>query len=438
MAVGDKHLPMLDLAALNASQVDALTKGFPPQAPAMQLDAIGAQGWNLLRGDLPFPVAVIDRDTLRANSAWMRDFTRANGLELAPHGKTTMAPHLFDRQIADGAWAITVADARQLGVAHRFGAGRVLLANQPTGRRAIDACFRVLHGDRPSELYCLADSVECVAGLAAGAVRHAPPEDNPLRVLVEIGFGGGRTGARRRELALEIARAVAEAPGLALAGIECFEGVLPDVDAAGGLVDEIVATGHDVDKAGLMADGAPMVLSAGGSAFFDRVGEKLNAAAFDRPLIRVIRSGCYLTHDTMGFAKSFSRILRDTTLTLPQGELRSALEIWAMVQSRPDPDKAILTMGKRDAGFDAGLPAPLKWFRADGSMTTPAGMPDGHVVEAMHDQHCLMKIPENSPLRVGDMVGFGIGHPCTTFDKWALMMIVDDAYNVTGAIRTFF
>ena len=438
MAVGSAHLPRLDLGPADSEMVDPLTKGFPQDAAPMRLDRIGAQGWNMLRGDLPFPLAVIRQDTLAANSAWMRDFTAANGLQLAPHGKTTMAPHLYDLQIADGAWAITVATTQQILVAHAFHVGRVVLANQPIGRQAVDTCLRVLHGDRRVELYCLADSLACVAGLAQGAARHPPPADNPLRVFVEIGFAGGRTGVRSRDQAMQVAQAIADAPGLALAGIECFEGVLPDADAAGRLVDEVVAVGRMVVQAGLLPQDAPLVLSAGGSSFFDRVGERLSAAQIRRPLVNVLRSGCYLTHDVMGYAQAFRRIQAETSLTLPPGGLQPALEVWALVQSRPDAEKALLTMGKRDIGFDAGMPLPMWMYRGDGSMTAPAAMPEGHDVQALNDQHCHMTIPADSPLQVGDMVGFGIGHPCTTFDKWKMMMIVDGNYTVTRAIRTYF
>ena len=71
-------------------------------------------------------------------------------------------------------------------------------------------------------------------------------------------------------------------------------------------------------------------------------------------------------------------------------------------------------------------------------MTAPQPMPEGHEVTALNDQHCHLLHPAASPLRVGDMVGFGIGHPCTTFDRWALLMVVDEDYRITGAVRTFF
>lgn len=430
-------LPRLDLTSLEAGVLDPLTKGLPLDASPVTLGEVGTRGWHLLEGDLPLPAAIIRREVLNANSAWMSDFTTANGLVIAPHGKTTMAPQLYDRQVADGAWAITVATAQQLAVCRRFGVRRVILANQLIGAQEIDACLGSLGPPDHVELYCLADSLEGVVRLASRAARKPPPADNPLRVLVEIGFPGGRTGARSEEAAIEVARAVAEAPGLALGGIECFEGVLPDPDAAGRLVDEVIALGRAVLELELMPRDAPMVLSAGGSAFFDRVGERLRAVEMDRSVIRVLRSGCYLTHDAMSYAAAFRRMVKETTLALPPGGLEPALEVWAYVQSRPDPDKAILTMGKRDVGFDAGLPVPIRWHR-DGAMDGPQPMPDGHVVQALNDQHCHMTVPADSPLAVGDMVGFGIGHPCTTFDKWQLLMVVDETYCVTGAVRTFF
>src|ERR1022692_1181497 len=96
--------------------VDATTKGIPSNSAPLRLSEIGSQGWNVLAGDCPLPLAVIRTDILAANSAWMMSFVRHHGLLLAPHGKTTMSPALFARQLADGAWAITVATTQQMQV----------------------------------------------------------------------------------------------------------------------------------------------------------------------------------------------------------------------------------------------------------------------------------------------------------------------------------
>jgi D-serine dehydratase len=429
-------LPRLRLETLEAMPFDALTKGLPFGAGGITPAEVGARGWNLLAGDLPFPAAVIRSEVLHANSRWMAAFTAANGLRIAPHGKTPMAPHLFDIQAADGAWAITAATAQQVAVCRRVGVARVILANQPVGRVTVEYLVSTLSGPDRIELYCLADSPEGVAALAEAVRAAPPPADNPLRVLVEMGVPDGRTGARDRATAMAVARAVAATPGLALAGVECFEGILPDTDAVGRLIDEVVVVAHALDADGLVPRDRPMLLTAGGSSFFDRVGEGFAAAGFDRPVLKVLRSGCYLTHDTMGYARAFDRIRAETSLKLPPGGLEPALEVWALVQSRPEPGRAILTMGKRDVGYDAGLPLPVRWFRA--GMEAPAPMPAGHVVVALNDQHAHMTLPADSPLAYGDMVGFGIGHPCTTFERWQLIWLVDEDYRVHHALRTFF
>jgi D-serine dehydratase len=429
-------VPRLDLASLRDAPLDPLTKGLPFDAPPLTVGDVGKQGWNVLAGDLPLPLAVIREDVLRANSAWMRDFTAANDLVIAPHGKTTMSPALFDLQVADGAWGITVATVQQLQVCLKFGVKRVIIANQPIGRQAIDACFRALQ--QPGfELYCLADGPDGVAMLAEGGKRNPPPSDNPLRVLVEIGFLGGRTGARTREIAMEVARAVVAADGLALGGFECFEGLLPTPQAADGLIDDVAALAQLALAENLFAAGQPVVVSAGGTAFFDRVGERFNATNFSRPVVKVLRSGCYLTHDSISYAAAYERIISETTLNLPEGRLEAALEVWAYVQSRPEDGRLIVTMGKRDISFDAGMPVPLRWYRPS-RMTKPESVPEGHRIVALNDQHGHMEMPETSPLRPGDMVAFGIGHPCTTFDKWQMLLLVDENYRVTEALKTFF
>jgi D-serine dehydratase len=430
-------IPRLDIAALDAMPVDPLTKGLPFDAPAMRLGDVGAQGWRVLDGDVPMPIAVIRQARVEANSAWMAAFTKTNGLFIAPHGKTTMAPYLFDLQIADGAWAITVATVQQMQVCRRFGVRRVLMANQPIGRQAVDACFAAL-ADEGFELYCLVDGEQGLAQLAERAGRAGPSARSPLRVLVEVGFPGGRTGTRSPEAALDLARRIAATDGLALAGFECFEGLLSTPEEVDALLDDVAALTRLSIAEGLLPKSGPVVISAGGSAFFDRVGERFDARDFPVSVLRLLRSGCYLTHDCMGYAAAFERIRRQTRLALPPGGLVPALEVWAQVQSVPEPRRALLSMGKRDVGFDAGLPIPQYWYRPGSGMEGPEPMPPGYRTAALNDQHCHLELPAGNDLRVGDLVGFGIGHPCTTFDRWSLLLAVDEKYRVIKAVKTFF
>jgi D-serine dehydratase len=120
--------------------------------------------------------------------------------------------------------------------------------------------------------------------------------------------------------------------------------------------------------------------------------------------------------------------------------LTAALEVWAYVQSRPERTKAILTAGKRDLSYDVDLPVPLKWVRPHAGVDAGAiaELDPGHIVTGLNDQHCHVAVPADSPLQVGDMVALGISHPCTTFDKWQVIPVVDDKYTVVSAIKTFF
>ncbi len=124
--------------------VGVLNKGLGYFEPSAGREQIVRLGWNLLREDLSLPAAVLDQDRLTHNLGWMCEFIRAYGLRLAPHGKTTMAPRLFEMQMQSGAWGITVATPQQARVAHAHGIRRVLMANQLVGKENMAMVSRML------------------------------------------------------------------------------------------------------------------------------------------------------------------------------------------------------------------------------------------------------------------------------------------------------
>jgi D-serine dehydratase len=411
---------MSDIRLIDELPVDGTFKGIPGVPRPFPLGRIGEMGWNVLRGDLPLPVVLLKQAALTHNGEWMRNFVQATGVQLAPHGKTTMSPQLFQRQLLDGAWGITLATVFQVQVARRFGVSRILMANELVGRAETAYILQELTRDPDFDFYCLVDSEAGVAQLAEAARRSAP----------------GRP--------VQVARAAGEAvPWLALRGVEGFEGIVAGVDRddvehrARAFLDSIVETAARCCAEGLFAAG-PVILSAGGSAYFDLVVERFGAAALGRETMIVLRSGCYLTQDSVLYERAFRRILeRSGAARAVGGGLRNALELWAYVQSRPEPTRAILGFGKRDASYDDALPKPLAWFRS-GVHSCPEPFASTPIVVALNDQHAFLDLPSESPLAVGDMVALGISHPCTTFDKWQLLPVVDDDYTVVEAVRTFF
>ena len=263
-----------------------------------------------------------------------------------------------------------------------------------------------------------------------------------LTALVELGVPEGRTGARTFDEALAVARAVARSTGVALSGIECYEGLQVTGDSARDqvIVDGLMRRVHDValacDHEGLFA-GPAIILSAGGSAAFDIVARDL-PMKLSKPVLTILRSGCYVTHDS-GF---YNRMLegvkaRSGAAWQSRPGLQPALEVWSRVQSCPEPGLAILTMGKRDASFDLEMPIASKRYRP-GTDAAPQSVPASWKIANMNDQHAYLRSSIDDSPQVGDLVGCGISHPCTTFDKWRALFTVDDDYRVTGAIRTFF
>lgn len=434
----------LNLEALESEPLASTLKGLPMRAEQIALRDLGGLGLSLLDGDLPLPAAVLKESALAHNAAWMRDFVTRAGVSLCPHGKTTMAPQLFQRQFDEGAWGMTAATAAHVRTYRHFGVPRVVLANQLVGRADIELVFRELEADPDFDFHLLVDSA---AGLRL-LVEAVTARDlkRPLQVLLEVGTPGGRTGVRTLDDGMALGRLIRDAaPHIALRGVEAFEGVYAGDDTArielGALtmIETVAALAQAGCREGWFAPGE-VLLSAGGSAFFDIAARTLTAVRDGGRDLRVIlRSGCYLSHDSFHYERMQARMRQRAGALWGSGPgLRNAIEVWTHVQSVPEAGRALCTAGKRDLGQDAGLPQPLWWFRR-GLHDAPQPAPSDWAVTAMNDQHTFVDARSGAlTLQVGDLVAMGVGHPCTTFDKWPLLYRVDDGYRVLGGIRTFF
>jgi D-serine deaminase-like pyridoxal phosphate-dependent protein len=376
---------------------------------------------------LPTPLVTLDAGSVAHNVAAMAAWTRAAGVDLAPHGKTTMAPALWRQQLGAGAWGITVATPWQLTVA--------LATRATTGVTTVLAAYPVLEpavlqqlgNPRTTRVLVWADGVDVVAAMAP----HVAGVREPLDVLVELGAPGGRTGARGVETALDVARAVAATDGLRLAGVAGYEGALAH-DASPASLARVHAYLHDLRRLHetLREEGryghvpGGIVVTAGGSAYFDAVADVLAPLHDPRgergPAVRtVVRAGAYLAHDD-GFYSGVTPMARGAG-----GEFRAALHGWVRVVSRPEPGLALADGGKRDLPFDEGLPTVQAVRRGGTRDTEPL---DGATVTALNDQHTFVRLTGAAEdVAVGDVLRLGLSHPCTTFDKWQLLPVVDDA-----------
>jgi D-serine deaminase-like pyridoxal phosphate-dependent protein len=412
------------LEALRSRPIAADEKGFSflgDRFPAGVTAATIATARPLLHeAGFTYPLLTLRESALENNARAMAAYCAAAGVELAPHGKTAMSPELAALQLSHGAWAITVATVGQLRTYRDFGFPRLLLANELVDTAGIAWLAAEMSAHPDFEPYCYADNPKTVEHFIRTYAAASP--HRAMSVLVEIGHDGGRTGCRTDEEAVEVAKAVADSDVLRLAGVAAFEGSIRGETVSSGetVPERVTALCQRLVRAGLAVrdlaeDPADFIVSAGGSLWFDVVTRELAGHG----LRVVLRSGAYLFHDR-GLYATQGPGGRGVPGAPP---LRPAIELWAQAWSRPEPDLAVLGFGRRDAGFDAGLPVPLT---LPGEVTT------------LNDQHAYLKLAPATRLDPGDLVCLGISHPCTTLDKWRVIPVVADDGTVADVVHAFF
>ena len=408
-------------------------KGFPDRAHGLTIAEFLATQPRL--SEFWTPLLVIDDQALRHNSETIASWCGQQGLTLMPHGKTTMAPVLWQRQLDDGAAGITLATMAQVRAGREWGLSNILLANAAIDRRSLTWLAGEL-ADPRFRFTCWADSVAAVDAMNVALADVTLPR--PIDVCVELGGAHGRTGARSIDDAMAVARHIDSSPALRLAGVAGYEGALghdrdaETVKTIAAWLDDLLRLHEAVRD--LYTPG-PIMVSAGGSAYPDLVADAFAARAAAEPEVQwVIRSGASLTHDD-GFYRGISPFDEAARDGAPR--LRSALHGYARVVSHPEPRLALLDGGKRDFPLDEGLPIPR-------GVLADLGEPerDAHdlAVTALNDQHAFARGAGAVALVIGDVVRLGLSHPCTAFDKWRMIPVVESADSdvVVDVIATLF
>ncbi|PJJ56528.1 D-serine deaminase-like pyridoxal phosphate-dependent protein [Mumia flava] len=384
---------------------------------------------------VPLPVLVLRGQALEHNLAAMRDYSRRHDVELAPHVKTHLSPQLWRRQEAYGATACTLATVAQVrAMVEHAGVRRVLLANEVVAPGDLAALCRLRREHPDLEVMVFVDSTAAVGAMDRGLARSGA-DLGPLGVLVEVGPSGGRTGARGVDEARAVARAAAASERLQVVGVSGYEGVLASQGAVADrprVVDAYLGDGETALRALLdadLVDRRPAILTFGGSDLYPAVVARL-ADAFDPDDVRVVlRSGCYVLHDHGLYARAQAAMPDGAGLPV----FEPVLEVWGPVLSVPEPGRAVVGVGKRDASYDVEPPVPLR-RRRDGQETALAEL----TVERLFDQHAILVGAGTRALAVGDLVAFGISHPCATMDRWRSAWIVDAAGDPVEEIVTLF
>ena len=393
-------------------------KGFPIDSYGKTLEKFLATNPNLFTANFQFPIMVLKESAVKNNIAQMMSFCNSVDAQLAPHVKTTMSPQLAQMQVAAGATALTVANFWQGRIFLKHGFKNLIIANEVLDPTAIAEIAKI-NKQKQAEIIFYVDSI-----LALEIIQKHTPSEGEQNLFIEIGTENGRGGVRELSLVEQLAQRIKADKRLNLIGVTGFEGAVPDAARGRRGEKKISKFCQKIVAAAELAypykSDQPFVISAGGSAYFDIVARELNK--FEKPRRLLLRSGGYITHDHKYYEEIYPFASSDRSF-------QPAIEVWAQVISKPEKDFGVLNLGKRDIGNDLHNPIPIKSY--DGQVKSFSA-----VIEKLNDQHGYLRGKQEFSL--AQLIGLGISHPCTTFDKWGLIPLVNDDYDLIDCLQTFF
>jgi D-serine deaminase-like pyridoxal phosphate-dependent protein len=328
--------------------------------------------------DLPTPAVLVDVDVLERNVARMAERARAAGVRLRPHAKTHKLLEVGRLQLAAGACGLALAKTSEAEVFAAAGFDDIFVAypvvGEDKGRRLLALADRI-------RLAVGVDSVEGARTLAA--VFAAAGRKLDVRLKVDTGLH--RVGVLP-ERAPEVARAIADLPGLRLVGVFTHAGHAYGEPGPDG----VAAVGHH--EGGTLAAVAGALRREGLEIQEVSVGSTPTARhAMTVAGVTECRPGNYVYHDASQVSLG-TCALEDCAMT-----------VLATVVSAPAPDRAVLDAGSKTVSTDPLRP------RAEGF-----GWVLGRRarLSRLSEEHGVLAVEEGERFRVGERVRVLPNHAC--------------------------
>ena len=332
--------------------------------------------------ELDTPTLLLDRAASDRNLTRMAAFFQDRPAKLRPHFKNHKCVTLAKRQLAAGAIGMTCAKLGEAEVLVDHGVKDILIANQLVGEPKMARLARLGTKARIGVAVDHQQQANAIskAATAAGAVIH---------LLVEVDIGMGRCGVAPGKPALELAKRIAELPGVRFAGLQAFEGHLVNVldreertERARAAMQLAIETRHMIEAAGVAVN----CVSGCSSATYDSTGVMTG--------VDEIQAGTYATMD-----RQYHRLV-------PEFEI--ALSVLVSVISRPASGRAVLDLGVKGAGGEFGVPA-IRDF------------PDVEVPFFLSEEHTVVR---NAPdWSIGQVLHLIPSHACTTCNLYREMVV---------------
>lgn len=319
------------------------------------------------RSELTTPALILDLEVVRRNIAAMAAWTQAHA-KIRPHTKIHKCAEIARLQVAAGAIGLTTATVWETVAMAQAGFDNILIANEVAGEEKLSLLAATA---REGSILVAVDHPDGAQALSAAAERAG----SQIGVLVDIDIGLRRGGVRSDEAALRVAQTVSSLPGLRLRGAMGYEGWVvmePDralrAQKAEEAIGRLVARIEKLEQAGFPIE----IISAGGTNTYDMTGAI--------PRVTELQAGSYA--------------IMDAAYAPLSPAFQPALTILAAVMSRHE-TTAVLDCGTKVVAVDLAPPLPM-----DSSIK----------VREVHEEHTLLDVAENHPLRFGDRVELTVGY----------------------------
>lgn len=338
----------------------------------MLLSSIG-----LTLEELDTPALLLDLVAFEANVQTMANHLDARKVQWRPHAKAFKSPAIAHELRRAGAIGVTVAKVSEAEVMASAGIEDILIAHMVVGPSKVARLAALQHR---SDVKATVDHHDHVEPMGSAAVRAGVE----VGILVDVDLGMRRCGVRSAEAAVELARRVSETPGLRFDGLMGYEGhtlFIPDPDAKRQAIDEaigrLLAAKSAVENAGLPC----RIVSAGGSGSYQFTA--------DIPGITELQAG-----GGVFACRYYTEICR-------VAGHQPAIAVLATVVSRPEPDRAILDIGRKSIS-DFQTPPVI------------AEHPECQIL-GLSAEHATVEVASGKSLRIGDRVRVIPGYSDFTF-----------------------
>ena len=428
------------------SEVDSKTKGIS-NLNKIKIKNISKKKWNVLNQDVQFPILTINENKFKKNMFSMKKYADSNNVLLAPHCKTSMSPQLLNKIKINGCWGFAAANNQQVSVLLQMGIRKIILANLITNESNLVNLFALVKKYKNlSEIYICVDSIFGINLLKEISIKYQ--FKNNIKILIEVGLKNSRSGVRSITSLNLLADLINKLPrNFILSGILFYEGAAKKKNYLDSLRNvkksiNFAINCFDFLIKNKLIKNNEYILSGAGSEFFDLVVYLFNKYKQRDKVKFIIRPGSYIAYGNGYYTDVLNNIEKRKKIFIKKKSIKAtdlffpALELWSFVISQQDEGKAILNFGKRDVSFDLGYPIPLAIYRNKKLIKKINNKKDINIYK-LNDQHAFIKYNKFN-LKVGDLVKFGVSHPCITINNWNTLYLINNKNVIIEALKTFF